>query len=251
ARAPPSRASSTTCAPAAAQRAATARPTPRDAPVTTTVRPPTRRRSAAPSTRCGRTPTKVASGGFMRPPWRIPGVAVGGRRAAAQRAATARPTPRDAPVTTTVRPPTRRRSAAPSTRCGRTPTKVASGGFMRPSWRIQGVAVDGRRAAAPDVTSMGGWREGDAMKVLITGGAGYIGSTVGLACRDKGWDVVVLDDLSTGRAEFTDGTAFYQGDIADHALVARIFEEHPDIAATVHCAAKIVVPESVADPIGY
>lgn len=89
------------------------------------------------------------------------------------------------------------------------------------------------------------------MKVLITGGAGYIGSTVGLACRDKGWDVVVVDDLSTGRAEFTEGTAFYQGDIADHALIARVFEEHPDIAATVHCAAKIVVPESVSDPIGY
>ncbi|WP_156254028.1 UDP-glucose 4-epimerase GalE [Pseudactinotalea terrae] len=89
------------------------------------------------------------------------------------------------------------------------------------------------------------------MKVLITGGAGYIGSTIGLACQDKGWDVVVLDDLSTGRREFTEGTTLYEGDIADHALVARIFAEHPDIEATVHCAAKIVVPESVADPIGY
>lgn len=89
------------------------------------------------------------------------------------------------------------------------------------------------------------------MKVLITGGAGYIGSTIGLACRDKGWDVIVLDDLSTGREEFTEGTAFYQGDIADHALISRIFAEHPDIDAAVHCAAKIVVPESVADPIGY
>lgn len=89
------------------------------------------------------------------------------------------------------------------------------------------------------------------MKVLITGGAGFIGSTIGLACQDRGWDVIVLDDLSTGRREFTDGTTFYQGDIADADLVAQIFTEHPDIAATVHCAAKIVVPESVADPIGY
>lgn len=89
------------------------------------------------------------------------------------------------------------------------------------------------------------------MKVLITGGAGYIGSTIGLACQDRGWEVVVLDDLSTGRREFTDGSTLYEGDIADGALVARIFSEHPDIAATVHCAAKIVVPESVADPIGY
>ena len=89
------------------------------------------------------------------------------------------------------------------------------------------------------------------MKVLITGGAGYIGSTIGLACRDKGWDVVVLDDLSTGREEFTTGTSFYVGDIADQALVTRIFTEHPDIGAVVHCAAKIVVPDSVADPIAY
>src|SRR5690625_6830323 len=101
-------------------------------------------------------------------------------------------------------------------------------------------------------SSMGGRRDREGvMKVLSTGGAGYIGSTIGLACRDKGWDVVVLDDLSTGREEFTTGTSFYVGDIADQALVARIFAEHPDIGAVVHCAAKIVVPDSVADPIAY
>jgi UDP-glucose 4-epimerase len=89
------------------------------------------------------------------------------------------------------------------------------------------------------------------MKVLITGGAGYIGSTVGLALRDAGHSVVVLDDLSTGRREFVADVPFYAGDIADGALVRRAFDEHPDIAAVVHCAAKIVVPESVAEPLAY
>ena len=62
---------------------------------------------------------------------------------------------------------------------------------------------------------------------------------------------MILDSLVTGRREFTAGRIFYHGDIADGALVDRIFAEHPDIAAAVHCAALIVVPESVADPVRY
>ncbi len=89
------------------------------------------------------------------------------------------------------------------------------------------------------------------MKVLITGGAGYIGSTVASACLDRGVTPVILYDLSTGRREFVEGRHFYVGDIADGALVDRIFAEHADITATIHCAARIVVPESVRDPIGY
>lgn len=89
------------------------------------------------------------------------------------------------------------------------------------------------------------------MKVLITGGAGYIGSTIASACLDQGLAPVILDDLSTGREEFTEGRIAYRGDIADGALIDRIFVEHPDIAAVVHCAARIVVPESVTDPLGY
>jgi UDP-glucose 4-epimerase len=91
----------------------------------------------------------------------------------------------------------------------------------------------------------------DLVKVLIAGGAGYIGSTVGSACLDAGITPVILDNLVTGRREFTTGRAFYEGDIADGALVDRIFADHPDIEAVVHCAALIVVPDSVADPIGY
>ncbi len=89
------------------------------------------------------------------------------------------------------------------------------------------------------------------MKVLIAGGAGYIGSTIASACSDAGISPVILDSLVTGRREFAAGRAFYQGDIADGPLIDRIFAEHPDIGAVIHCAALIVVPDSVADPVGY
>lgn len=85
----------------------------------------------------------------------------------------------------------------------------------------------------------------------MTGGAGYIGSTVALACADAGHQVVVLDDLSVGRAEFVSTLSCYVGDIADRALLARIAAEHPDITTVVHCAARIIVPDSVADPLSY
>lgn len=89
------------------------------------------------------------------------------------------------------------------------------------------------------------------MKVLVAGGAGFIGSTVASACLDEGIEPVILDNLCTGRIEFTRGRIFYQGDIADGPLLDRIFAEHPDIAAVVHAAALIVVPESVAQPLRY
>ncbi|MEV4578682.1 UDP-glucose 4-epimerase GalE [Nonomuraea jabiensis] len=89
------------------------------------------------------------------------------------------------------------------------------------------------------------------MRVLITGGAGYIGSTVASACLDAGIEPVILDNLITGRREFAKGRAFYEGDISDGPLIDKIFAEYPDIEAVVHCAALIVVPDSVADPIGY
>ncbi len=89
------------------------------------------------------------------------------------------------------------------------------------------------------------------MKVLIAGGAGFIGSTIASCLIDSGHQPVILDNLVTGRPEFCEGRPFYQGDIADAAVVDRIFEEHPDIAAVVHAAALIVVPESVSRPIHY
>lgn len=89
------------------------------------------------------------------------------------------------------------------------------------------------------------------MKVLISGGAGFIGSTVASACLDAGIEPVILDSLVTGRREFAADRTFYEGDIADGALVDKVFADHPDIGAVVHCAALIVVPDSVTDPIGY
>lgn len=89
------------------------------------------------------------------------------------------------------------------------------------------------------------------MKALITGGAGYIGSTVATACLEAGIETVILDDLSAGRLDFGEGRNLYVGDIADSALLEQITTDHPDIDVVVHCAARIVVPESVADPLGY
>ncbi|MFE2373939.1 UDP-glucose 4-epimerase GalE [Streptomyces sp. NPDC059398] len=88
-------------------------------------------------------------------------------------------------------------------------------------------------------------------KVLITGGAGFIGSTVASALIEQGITPVILDDLSKGRREFVHGRDFYQGDIADQALLDKVFADHPDIDATLHCAARIVVPESVERPLHY
>ena len=89
------------------------------------------------------------------------------------------------------------------------------------------------------------------MSVLVTGGAGYIGSHMVLELLDAGESVVVLDNLSTGFwwAVPKDVT-FVEGDMGDEALLSRVIAEH-SISSIVHFAAKIVVPESVADPLLY
>src|SRR5215217_2236814 len=87
--------------------------------------------------------------------------------------------------------------------------------------------------------------------VLVTGGAGYIGSHAVLALRDAGWSVAVIDDLSNGTREVVpEGVAFYEGNIADRPLVERIFAEQ-GIGAIMHFAGSIVVPESVEKPLDY
>ena len=87
--------------------------------------------------------------------------------------------------------------------------------------------------------------------VLVTGGAGYIGSHAVLALKDAGWPVAVIDNLSTG-FEFAipEGVSLYKGDIADADLLARIFAEQ-GTKAIMHFAGSIIVPESVEQPLKY
>src|SRR5215472_11120033 len=89
------------------------------------------------------------------------------------------------------------------------------------------------------------------MTVLVTGGAGYIGSHMVHALADAGERVVVLDNLSTGFTwAIPQGVPLIVGESGDQALVDRVIAQHA-VDAIVHFAASIVVPESVSDPLGY
>ncbi len=89
------------------------------------------------------------------------------------------------------------------------------------------------------------------LPVLVTGGAGYIGSHAVLALADAGWPVAVIDNLVTGfRWAVPESVPFYQGDIEDAALLARIFAEQ-GTQAILHFAGSVVVPESIGDPLKY
>ena len=89
------------------------------------------------------------------------------------------------------------------------------------------------------------------MTVLVTGGAGYIGSHMVLELADAGERVVVLDNLSTGFPwAVAEGVPLIVGDTGDQSLVTRLIRQH-GIDAIIHFAASIVVPDSVRDPLGY
>lgn len=93
--------------------------------------------------------------------------------------------------------------------------------------------------------------EANKPSVLVTGGAGYIGSHAVLALRDAGWPVAVIDNLVTGfRFAVPEDVPFYEGDIADETLLARIFAEQAT-GAIMHFAGSVVVPESVDNPLKY
>jgi UDP-glucose 4-epimerase len=89
------------------------------------------------------------------------------------------------------------------------------------------------------------------VKVLVTGGAGYIGSTTAKALEQAGHTPVVLDSLLTGPRQFVRDRLFYDGDVGDLGLLERVLSDHPDIACTIHMAARVVVPESVTTPYEY
>ena len=89
------------------------------------------------------------------------------------------------------------------------------------------------------------------MRALVTGGAGYIGSHMTLELLDAGHSVVVVDDLSTGRASsIPEGVTFQRGDVGDGELITRLISA-TGVDAILHFAGSIVVPESVANPLAY
>ncbi|WP_420861216.1 UDP-glucose 4-epimerase GalE [Algirhabdus cladophorae] len=89
------------------------------------------------------------------------------------------------------------------------------------------------------------------MKVLVTGGAGYIGSHIALCLLDRGYKVVILDNLTTGIASnIPKGAAFYQADIGDAAALRGILRDEKP-TSVIHCAGATVVPESMLDPVKY
>ena len=91
----------------------------------------------------------------------------------------------------------------------------------------------------------------DHMTVLVTGGAGYIGSHMVLALLDAGHQPVILDDFSTGHEQLVpNGVPVFRGNVADAGLVVEICNSY-EIDAVAHFAASIVVPESVSDPLKY
>lgn len=88
------------------------------------------------------------------------------------------------------------------------------------------------------------------MAILVTGGAGYIGSHTVAELLDRGKDVVVLDNLQSGHREALLGGKLYEGDLRDKALLAKLFTEN-EIEAVIHFAANSLVGESMQKPVKY
>jgi UDP-glucose 4-epimerase len=89
------------------------------------------------------------------------------------------------------------------------------------------------------------------MTILVTGGAGYIGSHMVLALRDRGEAVVVIDNLSTGHGwALPADVPLFVGDVGDIGLTSAVIGAH-GVTSIIHFAASIVVPDSVSDPLGY
>lgn len=90
------------------------------------------------------------------------------------------------------------------------------------------------------------------MKILVLGGAGYIGSHTVYALKEAGHDVVIIDNLETGHIEAVHPDAkFYQGDLRDRAFVDSVLDQETDIDAVIHFAANSLVGESMTNPLKY
>lgn len=90
------------------------------------------------------------------------------------------------------------------------------------------------------------------MKILVLGGAGYIGSHTVYALEEAGHEVVIIDNLETGHIEAVHPDAkFYQGDLRDRAFVDSVLDQETDIDAVIHFAANSLVGESMTNPLKY
>jgi UDP-glucose 4-epimerase len=103
---------------------------------------------------------------------------------------------------------------------------------------VQTIAAD-----AQEISVVGG-------SILVTGGAGYIGSHTVQQLLGRGESVVVLDNLSTGFRQALQGVTFVEGDVGNQQLVAGLLRDH-DVQTVIHFAAHTIVPESVSDPLKY
>lgn len=88
------------------------------------------------------------------------------------------------------------------------------------------------------------------MAILVTGGAGYIGSHTVVELLNHGEEVVIVDNLRTGHEKAVTGGTFYQGDLSDRSFLDSVFEKH-EIEAVIHFAASSLVGESVQKPLPY
>ena len=91
----------------------------------------------------------------------------------------------------------------------------------------------------------------EKLRILVTGGAGYVGSHAVLALTEAGHEVIVLDDLSTGHREAVHGARLVEGDIADPQGLETILDAYGPFDAAMHFAARTQVGESMEDPGGY
>ncbi|MBZ5753119.1 MULTISPECIES: UDP-glucose 4-epimerase GalE [Metabacillus] len=88
------------------------------------------------------------------------------------------------------------------------------------------------------------------MAILVTGGAGYIGSHTVVELLNQGEEVIVIDNLQTGHEKSIKAETFYQGDLRDRSFLHDVFSKH-DIEAVIHFAASSLVGESVSKPLDY
>ncbi|MFI9273408.1 NAD-dependent epimerase/dehydratase family protein [Kitasatospora sp. NPDC052896] len=87
------------------------------------------------------------------------------------------------------------------------------------------------------------------MKVLIAGGASFVGDTIASVCIDHGIEPVILGNIAAARGEIAAGHTFYVGDISDVRLVERILADHPDIFAVFDCTALMTARASAIRPV--